>query len=244
MTTEFTAVTHDAERRITLAQPQNGNMLSLDAMRALTAEIRQSGRDENIKIIRIMAEGGKDFCRGRAPSTPPAQPPSALQFRRNVADPILDVYRAMHESEVPLLAEVEGHAEGFGCALLAACDMAIAADTAEFSLTEMKKNLPPTLVLSVLRNKVLPKASAHMVYLTDTIDAQTAFAWGFIAEIAPAAKLRARADAMVASISSRDRIAITALKSYFREITLPGFSAASEAAGTAIAVAMTSMRRG
>jgi enoyl-CoA hydratase/carnithine racemase len=243
MTTEFTAATHDAERRITLAQPALGNTLSLEAMRALTAEIRQAGRDENIKIIRIAAEG-ESFCRGRAASAPPAQPPSAVQFRRNVADPILDVYRAMHESEVPLIAEVQGHAEGFGCALVAACDLAIAADTAQFSLTELKKNLPPTLVLSVLRNRVPTKASAHMVYLTEAIDAQTALAWGFIAEVAPAATLRSRADAMVASISTRDRIAIAALKTYFREITLPGFSAASEAAGTALAVAMTSMRRG
>jgi enoyl-CoA hydratase len=243
MTTEFTTATHDAERRITLAQPETGNMLTLEAMRALAAEIRQAGRDENIKIIRLAANG-ESFCRGRAVGAPPAQPPSAAQYRRNVADTILDVYRAMHESEVPLIAEVQGHAEGFGCALVAACDLAIAADSAEFSLTELQRNLPPTLVLSVLRNRVLPKASAHMVYLADAVDAQTALAWGFIAEIAPAASLRSRADAMVASISTRDRIAIAALKSYFREITLPGFSAASEAAGNALSIAMTSMRRG
>jgi enoyl-CoA hydratase len=242
MTTEFTTATFDAERRITLAQPAIGNTLSLDAMRALTAEIRAAGRDESIKIIRVAADGDS-FCRGRAASAPPPQPPSAAQFRRMVADPILGVYRAMHESEVPLLAEVQGHAEGFGCALVAACDLAIAADTASFSLTELKKNLPPTLVLSVLRNRVSPKASAHMVYLTEAIDAQTALDWGFVAEIAPLASLRSRADAMVASICTRERIAIAALKTYFREITLPGFSAASEAAGASLAVAMTSMRR-
>ncbi|NIE84389.1 MULTISPECIES: enoyl-CoA hydratase/isomerase family protein [unclassified Burkholderia] len=242
MTTEFTTALHDAEYRITLAQPELGNTLTLEAMRALAAEIRQAGRDGDVKLIRIRASGPA-FCRGRALSAPPATPPSAAQFRRNVADPILDVYRAMHESEVPLLAEVQGDAEGFGCALVTACDLAIAADSARFSLPELQKNLPPTLVLSVLRHKVPPKASAHLVYLTETIDAANAREWGMVAEVVPGASLAERADAMVATICSRDRIAIATLKTYFREITIPDFSLASEVAGAALANAMTSMRR-
>jgi len=242
MTTEFTAALHDSEYRITLAQPDLGNTLTLDAMRALAAEIRKAGRDNEVKIIRLRASGPA-FCRGRAVSAPPATPPTSAQFRRNVADPILDVYRAMHESEVPLLAEVQGDAEGFGCALVTACDMAIASDKARFSLPELQKNLPPTLVLSVLRYKVPPKASAHMVYLTETIDAANAREWGIVADFVPGASLSERADAMVASICTRDRIAIAALKTYFREITIPDFSLASEVAGASLANAMTSMRR-
>jgi enoyl-CoA hydratase len=242
MTTEFTAALRDSEYRITLGQPDLGNTLTLDAMRALAAEIRKAGRDSAVKIIRIRASGPA-FCRGRAVGAPPSTAPTAAQFRRNVADPILDVYRAMHESEVPLLAEVQGDAEGFGCALVTACDMAVASDSARFNLPELQKNLPPTLVLSVLRHKVPPKASAHMVYLTETIDATNAREWGIVAEVVPAAALSERADAMVASICTRDRIAIAALKTYFREITIPDFSLASEVAGASLANAMTSMRR-
>jgi len=242
MTTEFTATTHGFERRITLSQPQLGNTLSLDAMRALAAEIRQAGRDDSLKIIRINAEGDS-FCRGRAVSAPPEKAPTAAQYRGAVADPILDVYRAMHESQIPVLAEVQGDAVGFGCALVAACDLAIAADSVRFSLPELQKNLPPTLVLSVLRYKVPPKAAAHMVYLTETIDAETAKDWGFVAEVVSADGLRSRADAMVASIGSRERVAIAALKTYFREIVIPDFSLASEVAGASLATAMTSLRR-
>ncbi|SAL79971.1 enoyl-CoA hydratase [Caballeronia arvi] len=242
MTTEFNAALHESEYRITLNQPDLGNTLTLDAMCALAAEIRKAGRDPEVKIIRLRASGPA-FCRGRAVGAPPATPPSSAQFRRNVADPILDVYRAMHESEVPLIAEVQGDAEGFGCALVTACDMAIASDNARFSLPELQKNLPPTLVLSVLRHKVPPKASAHLVYLTETIDAANAREWGIVAEVVPGDTLSARADAMVASICTRDRIAIATLKTYFREITIPDFSLASEVAGASLANAMTSMRR-
>jgi len=48
---------------------------------------------------------------------------------------------------------------------------------------------------------------------------------------------------MVASIGSRERVAIAALKTYFREIVIPDFSLASEVAGASLATAMTSLRR-
>ena len=239
---EFTATTNGSEHRITLSQPELGNTLSLDAMRELAADIRQAGRDPAVKIIRITAQG-EAFCRGRAPSKPPANPPSAAEFRATVADPILDVYRAMHESQVPILAEVQGNAEGFGCALVAASDLAVSASTARFNLPEMHKNLPPTLVLSVLRYKVPPKAAAHMAYLADTIDAATAREWGFVAEVVAPADLSTRCDEIAASLGARDRIAIATLKSYFREIVFPDFSLASETAGSMLSTAMTSLRR-
>ena len=161
-----------------------------------------------------------------------------------MADPILGVYRALHESEIPVFAEVQGDARGFGCALVAASDLAIASEDARFSLPELQKNLPPTLVLSVLRYRVPPKAAAHRVYLTDTVDARTAREWGFVAEVVSAGRLASRADEISASVCSRDRIALAALKAYHREIVMPDFTLASETAGLMLSSAMTSMNRG
>jgi enoyl-CoA hydratase len=240
MSCEFTTNTHGFEMRIALAQPQIGNTLTLAAMRDLASEIRQSGRDRQFKLIRLCASG-EAFCRGRALGTPPPKPPTAAEFRSSVADVILDVYRAMHESEIPILAQVQGDAEGFGCALVAAADLAVAADSARFIFPELLKNLPPTLVLSVLRHKVSPKVAAHLVYLAEFIDAATAKDVGLVAEVQSAAALDARVDAMVQSITSRHRLALMGLKSYFREIIIPGFSLASEVAGATLSSVMTSM---
>ncbi|MFM0631274.1 hypothetical protein [Paraburkholderia xenovorans] len=55
--------------------------------------------------------------------------------------------------------------------------------------------------------------------------------------------LAARGDAVSASIRSRERIALSALKAYFREIVTPQFSLASETAGQMLSSAMTSMHR-
>jgi len=237
--TEFTVSKNNSECRITFAQPEHGNTLSLSGLQALSDSIRDAGHDPAIRIIRLRATGAV-FCGGRAASPAPQTPLTSEQFRRAVADPILGVYRALHESEVPVIAEVQGDARGFGCALVAACDLAIASDEARFSLPEMQKNLPPTLVWSVLRHRVLPKAAAHMIYLADAVDARTAREWGFVAEVMPAGRLAARGDAISASVCSRERISLSALKAYFREIVVPGFSLASETAGLMFASVMTS----
>ena len=96
----------------------------------------------------------------------------------------------------------------------------------------------------MLRHRVPPKAAAHLVYLTDTIDAKTAREWGFVAELASPDTLASRADAISQSICTRERIALAALKAYFREIVTPGFSLASETAGLMLSAAMTSLHRG
>jgi enoyl-CoA hydratase/carnithine racemase len=239
---EFTVSNSGSEYQFVFAQPDVCNTLTLNGLRALADSIRSAGSDPSMKLIRIRATGAT-FCGGRAASPSPQPAPSADQFRRNVADPILAVYRALHESEIPVLAEVQGDARGFGCALVAACDLAVASENARFSLPELQKNLPPTLVMSVLRHRVPPKAAAHLVYLTDTIDAKTAREWGFVAEVARPETLVSRADAISSAICSRERIALTALKAYFREIVIPGFSLASETAGLMLSSAMTSMHR-
>jgi enoyl-CoA hydratase/carnithine racemase len=240
--TEFTVSKSGSECHIVLARPELDNTLTLSGLWALSDAIREAGSDPALKLIRIRASGAS-FCGGRAasPSSPGASTPD--EFRRTIADPILAVYRALHESEIPVLAQVQGDACGFGCALVAACDLAIASEDARFNLPELQKNLPPTLVLSVLRHRVPPKAAAHLAYLTDTIDAKTARDWGFVAELAHPDMLASRADAIGASICSRERIALTALKAYFREVMMPGFSLASETAGLMLSSAMTSMNR-
>ena len=63
--------------------------------------------------------------------------------------PILDLYADVRATPVPVLAVVQGEARGFGCALVGQCDLAIAVESARFSLPELETNLPPTLAISI-----------------------------------------------------------------------------------------------
>src|SRR5262249_52275520 len=141
---------------IELSRPDTGNRLTALEVAELGRAIRSAGARKEIKVVVARARGDA-FCLGRAPGSGPA-PRTALDIRTTVADPILSLYADVRATEVPVMAVVQGPALGFGSAFVGVCDLAIAADTARFAFTEMEHNLPPTLAMSAVLEKLPFKA--------------------------------------------------------------------------------------
>jgi enoyl-CoA hydratase len=198
---------------VTLSQPETGNLLTLDDIRALGQHIRELGSREDVKLVMLCAKG-ENFCMGRKPGAAAPGPKNALKIRNGVTQPILDMYADVRATPVPVFAVVQGQARGFGCALLGVCDLAIAAESARFSLPEMDHNLPPTLAISAVLGKVPPKRLVHMVYTRLPITAAEALSWGLLSEVAPLDELVAAAARTAARLTDRDRAALCAVKEY------------------------------
>src|SRR3546814_8451081 len=104
--------------------------------------------------------------------------------------PILGVYDAFRRLPVPVLTLVQGRALGFGCAMVGASDVAIAAASARFALPEMKHGIPPTLAISALVPRVAAKTVADLIYSAEEIDASSAFAAGLLSRVVQDVALR------------------------------------------------------
>jgi enoyl-CoA hydratase/carnithine racemase len=126
---------------------------------------------------------------------------------------ILDVYAAFRACPVPVVAVVEGKALGFGCALVAGADVALASREATFALPEMLHGTPPTLAISALA-KVAPKTIADLVYSTEEFDAEHARASGLVSRIFAPAELDAALERLLESLGSFDRIDIVTVKRF------------------------------
>src|SRR2546423_2243946 len=198
---------------ITIDRAAEGNVLTTDMLRALTAAIKSAAASD-AKVIALRSTGA-DFCRGRDPKGGPTNP-TALALRDQVLQPILDVYAALNDAPQPTVCAVQGAALGFGCAMATACDVTIAADNATFKLPEMTHNLPPTLAISALMPKVPRKALAWMVYAMPQIDAATALQIGIVSAVAPLARLDAAVAETLATMTSRSTAALVAVKDYLR----------------------------
>ena len=198
---------------LTLCRPDDGNRLTTSDMDALGQAVFEAGSRPTTKFVVIRAEGAH-FCLGRAAAPKPATPPSALEVRERIMKPILDVYARVRATPVPVLAVVQGNAEGFGCALTGQSDLAIAADTARFSLPEMDNNLPPTLAISALLHKVPPKQLTHLVFTRESISAAEALAFDIVNKVVPAADLAQEAEHYIAQMADRNRRALCVIKEY------------------------------
>jgi enoyl-CoA hydratase len=198
---------------VTIDRPAEGNVLTTEMLRALTAAIRVAGASD-AKVI-VLRSTGPDFCRGRDGKGGPANP-TALVMRDQVLQPILDVYDALNGAPQPVVCAVQGAAYGFGCATAAACDITIAADVAKFRLPEMAHDLPPTLAISALMPKVPRKAIAYMVYAMPELDAATALQLGIVSAVVPLAGLDAKVNEVLKTMTARSPAALTGVKDYLR----------------------------
>jgi enoyl-CoA hydratase/carnithine racemase len=190
--------------------------------------------DPAVKLIRISSTG-HDFCKGRiSPMPPPGSVVTGHDIRRRVADPALRVYDAIRHVPVPVMSVVRGAAAGYGCGLVAASDIAIAAEEAVFLIPELERNIPPTLVLTAALGRLPHKAAAWMVMSREPVSAKQACDWGLVSKVVPMAGLQTEVDALSATITGYAPEAVAAVKEYLLYAAgLSGAAAISLAANIA-----------
>lgn len=232
---------HDgAVARLTINRPDAGNMLTLDMINALAYMVADAGARPETKAI-VLRGAGADFCTGRDPAgAPEKRPTTALEMRSTLIEPILGAYRAIQNAPVPVIAVVQGLANGLGCGLAAVSDVTIAADDARFRLPEMRANLPPTLAMLANIDRIPGKSLLWMVYSTETVTAEQALAHGLVSRLAPPGELDAVADGFVDGLIEMTREAIVTCKRYLGHARLMETGAAHDLAGNMLSVVLAS----
>lgn len=197
---------------ITLAAPEHGNALDAAMADAMLKAVREL--PETAKAIVLTAEGA-DFCAGRRGGMPQgAGKLTAIDIRKRVIEPVLDLYQALRNAPVPILAAVQGRAAGVGCALAGLADIAIAAEDAQFTIPEMNHDIPPTLVMTALIERMPRNHLAQLVITRDAIDGRQAQTLGIVSMVAPAAKIGEELARVRKTISANSAPVLRAVKAF------------------------------
>jgi enoyl-CoA hydratase/carnithine racemase len=101
----------------------------------------------------------------------------------------------------PVIAKVHGVATAAGCQLVAACDLAVAAEDARFATPGVNIGLFCSTPMVPVTRAIGRKRALEMLLTGDPIDARTAADWGLVNRVVPAAELEA------ATIALAERIA-------------------------------------
>ena len=211
---------------ILLDRADKGNALTAPMGAAIVAALR--GIDDDVKLVRLGA-AGPDFCTGRDSPIPTlGARPSAETVRQKVALPPLELYDAIKAVPVPVIAVVRGRAVGAGCALACVADLVVCADDAVFQISEMERDIPPTLVMAALVDRVPVKTLAHMVYGRAPLDAADARPAGLVSHVVPAARLDAAAAALADTMLGNSAVTLRAVKQFLA--VAPGMPPASASA--------------
>jgi enoyl-CoA hydratase/carnithine racemase len=226
--------------RIALARAESGNRMPQAAVAQLAAELHVIAADDAVKLV-VLSGDGDHFCQGREQGqVTKTDKPTPLELRKSMMDPIVSVYSAFRAVQVPIISLVQGEAHGFGAALAASADITIAADNACFSFPELKSDMPPTLAMATVMDRVSHKALAWMVYTNEVIDAQAAMQIGLVSKVVPASELTATGEALVAKLLERTHGALSGVKQYLARARLQSFDDAADTGRNLLAIVLSS----
>jgi enoyl-CoA hydratase len=214
--------------------PETGNKIAHALINQITEELRALGDDTSLKVIVISSEGDH-FCQGRdaGKKDPSAPTPSAVNLRNNMMKPIIGLYQVLRDIPVPIVAIVQGEAHGFGAALAGSADITIASDDAKFSFPELKANMPPTLAMATVLDRVPLKTLGWLVYTSALINAHEAQRAGLVSTVTPRADLQRTADYLIESLVAKDREALIGVKQFLGTTQTASFNEAA-ALGTSL----------
>ena len=190
MTHLIVAVT-GAIATVTLNRPEVRNAFNDEVILELTKTFQDIGSRDDVRCI-VLTGAGTAFCAG-----------ADLNWMRRMADytraenvadagQLATMLRTIYECQKPTIARVQGDAYAGGTGLVAACDIAISVDTANYCLSEVRLGLiPATISPYVIR--AMGARAAHRYFLTaERFDAREAHRIGFVHEVVVASALDAR----------------------------------------------------
>jgi enoyl-CoA hydratase/carnithine racemase len=196
---------------VTLNRPQRRNALSLELMLELIAALDEIARQREIRTV-ILAAAGKVFCSGHDLSEMTGR--DINEYRR-IFDVCSELMLKIQAIPQPVIAEVQGVATAAGCQLVAACDLAVAAEEAWFATPGVKIGLFCTTPMVALTRAIGRKRALEMLLTGDPVDARTAAEWGLINRAVAASELADETRKLAAKVAEASALVTASGKQAF-----------------------------
>jgi len=178
--------------RITLARPKH-NVLNIEMMRELIAELEKRRADREIKCVVISGEG-PSWCAGV----------EVGDHKPEQVDAMIGTFNRMLEliegQEVPTIAVVQGACLGGGMEAAIACDIIVAGKSAAFGQPEIKLGFFPPYAAIRLPQLVGPAKAIEICTTGKRYMAEDALAMGFINYCVEDGRLAETTEAIVKEI--------------------------------------------
>lgn len=177
--------TSDGVATITLDSPANRNALSAQLRRELTEHLDAAIADEAARVI-VLTHTGTVFCAGMD-----LKESRGAGAEAQGVNEVPRILATIWESPTPVIARLTGPARAGGVGIVAACDLAIAAEEATFAFSEVRIGVIPAVISVTVLPRLLPRP-AHELFLTgETFDARRAVEIGLLNRAVPAAEVDA-----------------------------------------------------
>ncbi len=203
---------------LTLNRTDKHNAFDDTLLQALQAQLDYAAENPEIRVILLRANG-RHFSAGADLDW--MQRMAGFDEAENKADAkaLAHLLSSLHHCQNPTLAVSQGAAFGGGAGLAAACDIAIAADNAQFCFSEVKLGLIPAVISPYVVRAIGARAANWLFMSAEKIDAKTALNLGLVHQIVPEEELPSHAHQYARSLATLAPEAVQASKELVAAVT-------------------------
>jgi len=184
---------------VTLARPLVHNAFNEVMIAELTAVLTRLENDAAVRTV-VLAADGKSFSAGADLDW--MRRMAAYDLPENLADAkaLAELMRTLNALTKPTIARVHGAVYGGGVGLVACCDIAVASDSAVFSLSEVRLGLIPAVISPYVIAAIGARAARRWFLTAERFDAAEAWRSGLIHQVTPPLGLDDAVDALLARL--------------------------------------------
>jgi enoyl-CoA hydratase/carnithine racemase len=173
---------------ITINRPERSNALNTRVILELRQAVEATREVPGTRVIVVTGAGERSFVGGAdIHELGQLDVVKGEQFIRTLHESL----RALREHPAPVIAAVNGYALGAGLELVMSCDIAIASETAQLGMPEVKVGLPSVIECALMPSIIGLMRTRELLLTGDPIDAHATHRMGLVNQVVPLAELPA-----------------------------------------------------
>ncbi len=219
---------------VTLNRAEAHNALNGEVVGALSAAFDALAARPGVRAV-ILAARGKSFSAGADLKS--MRRAAEFSAAENKADAlrVAGMFDTLNTLPMPTIAKLQGSAFAGGIGLVACCDIAVAAEHAQFAITEVRLGLIPAMISPYVLAAIGPSAARRYCQTAERFDAHEAKRIGLLHEVVAADALDAAVENIVGEILKNAPASLAASKALIRETAGPVTEALREDTASRIA---------
>jgi len=202
---------------VTLNRPDVRNAFNDEVIGELAGAFVELGERREVRCI-VLTGNGPAFCAGADLNWMKRMASYSYEENFDDARALANMLRVLYRCAKPTIARVQGDVYAGGMGLVAACDIAVSVDTANYCLSEVKLGLIPATISPYVIRAMGARAS-HRYFLTaERFSAAEAHRIGFVHEVVKAGQLDAKVSEIAQSLVGAGPAAMKACKDLVHDV--------------------------
>jgi enoyl-CoA hydratase/carnithine racemase len=200
---------------IIMSRPNDENRLTNRSMEEIVTALEMAAEDKKCYAV-IFGASGNVFCFGGGQLNDYRIDTSMdiLQFGRH----FIKLHTAFGRCPKPVICAIEGEAIGGGFSLIEACDLAVCAEEALISISEMAGGLAPAMGTSGLYKEMSKKRVMELGLLSRKLSAAEAHDYGMLNKVVPKSQVMKAAREMAEQFREKNPTSIAMFKEMYRQM--------------------------